>query len=687
MLEANTLIHARYTIIRLIGQGGMGAVYEAYDQRLNIRVALKQATTSQPELAKAFMNEAHLLASLRHAGLPRVIDYFSDEQGQFLVMEYIPGDDLAGLLQKRQSAFPLDQVLAWADQLCATLEYLHQQEPPIIHRDIKPQNIKPNPQGELILLDFGLAKGSAAFNFNTTKKAASVFGYTPQYASLEQVRGTGTDQRADIYSLGATIYHLLTNQIPADVLSRASAKISGEPDPLRPASQIVPNIPRGVDQALQQALAIRLEDRFDSIAAFRQALHTAIQPNQTGFIPTADTPKALGNEQQHRPTSLKLFGWSIGIFLALILLIIAIVLVPALNMRRIFTSDIDSDLQKIEQPLLPVAVLLDDPLHFKGELTQQAKQIQHRFELRDKQQIFIWPTQYAEKMEYNRIQILDENQSMLFDECLACIPPGVASLPNAGSYTIVVLQQGDAALGPYELQVSLVSPEEQFDLDELSDIRTSDIANAGRIRDSGAKQIYNFEAEANQAIFVSALGHDPGMQQISLSLRDAQDNEIARSCLGCGVGGIGRQLLRAGGSYRLIVGNERDPAHGEYSLRINLVPNTDEFALNLPFEVSPELLPNAGLIQSPGAQQLYRFRASQGQQIRVEPFDADDGLSQIDIQLLDANNQPVEVSCLGCGAFDDYTIPQDGDYTILVGDESDPASGSYALRVSIANPQ
>lgn len=685
MLEANTLIHARYTIISLIGQGGMGAVYEAYDQRLNIRVALKQATTNQPELAKAFMNEAHLLASLRHAGLPRVIDYFSDDQGQFLVMEYIPGPDLAGLLQECQSPFPLDQVAVWVDQLCAILEYLHHQQPPIIHRDIKPQNIKPNQQDQLVLLDFGLAKGSAAFNIHTTKKAASVFGYTPQYASLEQVRGTGTDQRADIYSLGATIYHLLTNQAPADVLSRASALISGEPDPLTPASQLVPTLPRDLDEVLKQALAIRLEDRFYSISAFRQAFQNALQAPQSCFSSAANLPEAPKRTQDYRPTKLKQLA-PMGVLFALLLLIIVAVIVGGLNVAASFTSAIATDQPSQASPA-PVEFLLEDPLHFKGELKQKSARIQHRLALQAKQQIFIWPTQYAEEMEYNRIQILDEHQTLLFDECFACIPPGVASLPQAGIYTIVVLHQGDAALGPYELRVSLVPPEEVFDLGQLDDIRTSDIPNAGRIRGSGAKQIYSFEAEANQMVFVSALGHDPGMQQITLSLRDAQDNEIARSCLGCGVGAIGRQLLRTGGSYRLIVGNERDPAQGEYSLRLNRVPELEEFELSLPFELRPELSPNVGLVKAPGALQLYRFSASQGQVIRVEPFGVDAGLSQIDIRLFDADNNLVELSCLGCGAMDPYTVPKDGSYTVLVGDDSDPASGSYSLRVTIPDLQ
>ena len=162
MLEPNQILQGRYRIIESIGRGGMGAVYKAMDTRLHAIVALKQTLVSGEAPRRAFEREAQLLAGLRHPALPKVSDHFVEEDGQFLVMEFIPGDDLGTLLSKRAGPFPVADVLRWADVLLDALEYLHGHTPPIIHRDIKPQNLKLTDRGEIILLDFGLAKGAAA---------------------------------------------------------------------------------------------------------------------------------------------------------------------------------------------------------------------------------------------------------------------------------------------------------------------------------------------------------------------------------------------------------------------------------------------------------------------------------------------------------------------------------------------
>src|SRR5215210_5346856 len=176
MIKAGEILQGRYRIERQIGACGMGAVFVATDERFGSTVAIKETLFTDERLLKAFEREARLLNSLRHTALPKVSDHFVDENGQFIVMEYIAGDDLAEMMENRAGAFPLEDVLKWADQLLDALDFLHTQEMPVIHRDIKPQNLKLTPRGQIILLDFGLAKGSVT-NAESLTAAKSVFGY------------------------------------------------------------------------------------------------------------------------------------------------------------------------------------------------------------------------------------------------------------------------------------------------------------------------------------------------------------------------------------------------------------------------------------------------------------------------------------------------------------------------------
>lgn len=252
----------------------MGAVYEAVDERLDTIVALKETLFTDEKLRKQFEREARLLARMHHPALPRVSDHFNEGEGQFLVMQYIPGEDLAQMLTERNGAFPQDEVIRWADQLCDALDYLHTQDPQIIHRDIKPQNLKLTARGQIVLLDFGLAKGSAG-QLTAVTTSASIFGYTPNYAPLEQVQGMGTDARSDIYSLAATLFHLVTNVKPPDALSRAAAVVNGEQDPLPVANLISANVSAAFANVLNKAMSLKRDDRFASASAMRDSLSVA----------------------------------------------------------------------------------------------------------------------------------------------------------------------------------------------------------------------------------------------------------------------------------------------------------------------------------------------------------------------------------------------------------------------------
>ncbi len=295
MLPNNTLLQGRYLIVEQIGRGGMGAVYKATDTRLRSTIALKETLVGGEMLLKAFEREAQLLAGLRHPALPRVSDHFIDDSGQFLVMEFIPGDDLATLLLKRGSPFPFGDVLRWGDQLLDALDYLHSRQPPVVHRDIKPQNMKLTDRGEIILLDFGLAKG-AAMQTRVTG-TSSIFGYTPHYAPLEQIQGTGTDPRSDLYSLAATLYHLLTGQAPIDALTRAAAKINDEPDPLLAANIVTPDVPPAVADVLTRAMAQNASQRYPTAAAMRSALRDAV----TGQLAPPVNSAGMTTRLDHAP--------------------------------------------------------------------------------------------------------------------------------------------------------------------------------------------------------------------------------------------------------------------------------------------------------------------------------------------------------------------------------------------------
>ena len=198
-LQTGQVLEQRYRIEALLGQGGMGAVYRAIDLKFNTPVALKENLTVTPDSQRQFTREAGLLHQLRHPNLPRVTDHFTIAgQGQYLVMDYVEGEDLKGLL-RRQGPLPEPRALNWICQVLDALEYLHSRQ--VIHRDVKPANVKITPQGQVFLVDFGLAKVYDPGQETTI----GARGATPGYAPPEQYGQGRTDARSDVYSAGATL--------------------------------------------------------------------------------------------------------------------------------------------------------------------------------------------------------------------------------------------------------------------------------------------------------------------------------------------------------------------------------------------------------------------------------------------------------------------------------------------------
>ncbi len=276
--QSGTILRERYQLTKIVGQGGMGNVYRAEDLRLPGRLcAIKevppdpQATsTIRTQSHQQFLKEASILARLDHPNLPKVSDFFTEEGHDYLVMDFVPGKDLQQILRaSHENGRFLEEpaVMSWAEQIIDAIAYLHRQDPPVLHRDIKPSNIKLTPDNRIKLVDFGLVKQLAPDDSRTITvvQGRGTVLYTP----LEQYGGEGshTDVRTDIYALGATLYHLLTDFPPPDAKARFL-----NPRVLRDPRAINDNVSRPVAKAILWAMEMHPDNRPDSVDEFWQAL-------------------------------------------------------------------------------------------------------------------------------------------------------------------------------------------------------------------------------------------------------------------------------------------------------------------------------------------------------------------------------------------------------------------------------
>ncbi|MGH9752810.1 MAG: protein kinase domain-containing protein [Blastocatellia bacterium] len=267
MLQTGMILNQRYEIVRLIARGGMGAVYEGRDLKFGgSPVAIKRCLPANESIQRAFAREAELLANLSHPGVPKVRDSFAEAEARYLVMEYIPGRDLEEILKDRGAPIPTEEALEWMDQALDALNYMHSQRPPVIHRDIKTSNLKLTPLGHVMLIDFGLSKENGS---------TSLVGYSVNFAPLEQLQGDGTDARSDLYSLGATIYRLLTGLAPESALNRLNQMAKDHRDPLPRVNAINSQVPAAVAQVIWEAMALDREDRLQSADEMRGRLREA----------------------------------------------------------------------------------------------------------------------------------------------------------------------------------------------------------------------------------------------------------------------------------------------------------------------------------------------------------------------------------------------------------------------------
>ena len=263
--ETARVLQNRYRIEDELGRGGFGAVYRAWDMNLSRACAVKENLVTTPEAQRQFTREAKLLSNLSHSNLPRVTDYFIlPGEGQYLVMDFVEGEDLLSIMTKRE-IIPVEQAIDWAMQVCSALDYLHNQNPAILHRDIKPANIRITSKGQAVLVDFGLVKLYDRL-LKTTVGARAI---TPGYAPPEQYGQGKTDERTDIYALGATLYDLVTGHEPIESVRR----MVGEH--LESAARLNPQLPLVVSDVIERAMALEPAMRFQTAGEFWSALKAA----------------------------------------------------------------------------------------------------------------------------------------------------------------------------------------------------------------------------------------------------------------------------------------------------------------------------------------------------------------------------------------------------------------------------
>lgn len=305
MLQITEVVKDRYKIREIIGQGGMGCVYLADDLRLTGRLCALKAVFYDKDLPEEvisqtreqFKREATVLARLDHPNLPKVSDFFSDAERDYLVMDFVPGKDLRELMleeKKRDSFLEERKVLSWASQIAEALIYLHNQDPAILHRDIKPSNIKLTPNGIIKLVDFGLVK----ILVYGEKTITVVQGHgSAYYTPLEQYGGdTGhTDPRSDVYSFGATLYHLLTNKAPSEARERF-LDMNNEVLMRNLNNRVSPR----TEQAIMVAMNIHPDQRFQSVKEFKEALLGDWEPRHrpNGAMPAPSLGEILKSRRE-----------------------------------------------------------------------------------------------------------------------------------------------------------------------------------------------------------------------------------------------------------------------------------------------------------------------------------------------------------------------------------------------------
>jgi serine/threonine protein kinase len=363
MLSVNQIIHNRYRIERLVGQGGFGAVYQVWDMKLNLTCALKENFETSPAAQRQFIHEATILAGLRHSALPQVTEYFTlHGQGQYLVMDYVEGIDLKTKLEQNGAPLSINQVLPWILQVADALAYLHSQKPPIIHRDLKPENIIITPAGKAMLVDFGVAKVYDP----TLKTTIGARAVTPGFSPPEQYGQGTTDARSDIYALGATLYTLLSNQEPVESVQR-TLRI-----PLVAPRQLNPTISPSLEAAILKAMEPVPADRYQRMEHFRAALTQQQNMASLPRVKVSPTPQKVLIANNPKRSGILPINFTLLLGLIVLILIGIFILLGLARAAKNPSSSLVTDTPLADTPLIAATTALAGTIRAASTMTAES---------------------------------------------------------------------------------------------------------------------------------------------------------------------------------------------------------------------------------------------------------------------------------------------------------------------------
>jgi tRNA A-37 threonylcarbamoyl transferase component Bud32 len=638
-----------YRIIEQIGRGGMATVYKAYHAAMDRYVAIKvlpRQLAESPEFTGRFRREARTIANLEHPHILPVYDSSESNGIAYLVMRYLE----AGTLKDRMDEGPLTlaQVDRYFSQLADGLGYAHRKG--VIHRDLKPSNALVDAQDNLFLTDFGIAKlledGSTKFT-----ATGGIVG-TPTYMSPEQGQGRPVDQRSDIYSLGIMLYEMVAGKVPYEAETPLAVVLQHIQDPLPLPSKLKPDLSPAVEQVILKALAKSPDDRYASAADFLEAWKAAL-----AGIPTIAAKPGVAAAAAGRPATQTVVASQVAALAAVPAAPAADL--PAAPARSKRGASVGLIIGIVGVVLCLGAVVM---VALGGLLLGWFKA----------GPVAAKPTVVLAQTTAVAAQIPASGLEMTATPAPASgdASPGAGQATPAPAGTVAASSDMNLPAG------------DQFSIAIGQAVSSGKPGKgAGNIEALGAQDVYLFNAQPGQTVYFQVTPEPKISASIQWRLVDSAGTKVFDTCLQCTEPGL--QTLDKGGAYAIIVGNDASAglATGTYGFKVWNVPPPQEFTVSVGDEVSNgKPGAGAGNIESPGVKDVYTFNATAGRTVYFQVTQPNKA-GTMKWQLQDDAGAKVFDTCLQCTEPGVQTLDKGGVYTLIVGNDTDPATGVYGFKV------